>query len=332
MKEIVVIRLSSLGDVAILVPVFLSFHQAYPNTNIRLITRERFSPIFSDLHFVNLEPLDKGKSEISLWKLIYFAIQLSRSNRQILLDVHDVLRTKILRLIGRLHGSQVVIIDKGRAEKNELISVNGDKSVWLKTTSQRYTDVFEKAGFPFELGFHFLNKVPNDSGKKRIGISPFAKHSSKEYSLEKMKELILLLSSHKDFELIIFGYGDKEKSIASGMADGMQNVENLIGKTSFSEELNLISGLDLMISMDSGNGHLAANYGIPVITLWGTTHPKLGFGPYSQPLSNSLFPDDKAFPLLPVSVFGPSTIETYLRAIDSILVEDIYRKVLEIVK
>jgi ADP-heptose:LPS heptosyltransferase len=332
MKEIVVVRLSSLGDVAMLVPVFLSFHQAYPSTKIRLITRERFSPIFSHLDFVSLDPIDKGNSEISILKLIHFAIQLSRSHCKILLDVHDVLRTKILRTICRLNGSQVEILDKGRAEKKALIKENGDKSKWLKTTLQRYADVFEKAGFPFELGLHFLNKVPKESGKTRIGISPFAKHSSKEYSLEKMKELILLLSSHEDFELTIFGFGDREDSMASDMANGIPNVKNLIGKMSFSKELNLISSLDLMISMDSGNGHLAANFGIPVITLWGTTHPKLGFGPYNQPLLYSIFPNEASYPLLPVSIFGPCDSETYARAIDSIIVEEIYRKVMDIIQ
>lgn len=332
MKEVTIIRLSSLGDIAMLVPVLLSFHSAYPNHTVRLITRTRFAPIFNELHFVSIIPIDNGKSRLNFLQLIHFAIQLSLSKPTFLLDLHDVLRTKLIRLICRLNGSKVYVFDKGRAEKKALIATQGDKSKWLKTTFQRYTDIFEKAGFPFELGLHFLNKVPNNSGKTRIGISPFAKHSSKEYSLEKMKELIFLLSSHKDFELIIFGFGDREDCIASGIADGIPNIKNIIGKMSFSEELFLISGLDLMISMDSGNGHLAANYGIPLITLWGTTHPKLGFGPYCQPLSHSIFPDEKAFPMLPVSVFGPCSIDGYMRAIDSIFVENVYRKVLEIIK
>ncbi|HBC05033.1 MAG TPA: ADP-heptose--LPS heptosyltransferase RfaF, partial [Aequorivita sp.] len=51
------------------------------------------------------------------------------------------------------------------------------------------------------------------------------------------------------------------------------------GKLTFEEELALISNLDLMLSMDSGNGHLAAMYGVPVVTLWGVTHPYAGFVP-----------------------------------------------------
>lgn len=330
MKEIVIIRLSSLGDVAMLVPVFLSFHQSYPEVKIRLVTRERFAPIFSDLNFVSIEAIDSGKSKISLLKLIHFAIQLSRTKPEMVLDLHDVLRTKVVRGFCRLFGSKIVVIDKGRAEKNDLISQNGDKSKWLKTTFQRYADVFETSGFPFELGPYFLNKPETKSSKRRIGISPFAKHESKEYSFDKMSIFIEKLAGHIDFELIIFGNGEREERLAKDMSFGIHSVDINIGKMSFSEELGLISSLNLMVSMDSGNGHLATNYGIPVLTLWGTTHPKLGFGPFSQPISNSLFPDEKSYPNLPVSVFGKCDDNSYQRAIDSIPVDGIYNLVLKI--
>jgi ADP-heptose:LPS heptosyltransferase len=56
--------------------------------------------------------------------------------------------------------------------------------------------------------------------------------------------------------------------------------------------------------MDSGNGHLAAMYGIPVVTLWGVTHPFTGFTPFNQPPENQITSDRKQYPLLPTSVYG----------------------------
>ena len=56
--------------------------------------------------------------------------------------------------------------------------------------------------------------------------------------------------------------------------------------------------------MDSGNGHLAAMYGIPVITVWGVTHPYAGFAPFLQPEENSITADREQFPLIPTSVYG----------------------------
>jgi len=329
MKEVYIVRLSSLGDVAMLVPVFLSFHQEYPDMRIRLITRMRFQPIFQDLDFVDIEPIDRANLDIDFLHLIRFGIQLSRVKKISLLDMHDVLRTKILRLFCQWRFQKVHIIDKGRAEKKALISENGDKSQWLKTTFHRYQEVFEKAGLPFELIPIFLKKKVKTGFQKRIGISPFAKHRSKEYDFTKMGELISRLTQ-ENVEIHIFGFGDRERQMAEQMAQGFENVHIQIGKLTLAQELELISSLDLMISMDSGNGHLAANFGIPILTLWGTTHPKLGFGPYHQPLSYSLFPDAKLYPLLPISIFGQCPRMDYLRAIDSIEVGDIYSKVKEI--
>ena len=45
--------------------------------------------------------------------------------------------------------------------------------------------------------------------------------------------------------------------------------------------IDLMAHLDLMISMDSANAHMAANTGVRVLTLWGMTHPFCGFSSIS---------------------------------------------------
>ena len=80
----------------------------------------------------------------------------------------------------------------------------------------------------------------------------------------------------------------------------------------------LISNLDLMLSMDSGNAHLAAMYGVPTVTLWGVTHPYAGFYPFAQPMENALLADREQYPLVPTSVFGRKMPEGYEGAIATI--------------
>lgn len=327
---ITVLRLSSLGDVAMLVPVFLSFHASYPEYKLRLISRGRFQPIFADLDFVEFLAIDEHKNNLSFLELIRFSIQLSRYKDNIILDMHDVIRTKIIRTISSWTSSKIAIIDKGRTEKNELIAKNGDKSKWLKSNFERYQEVFKKIGLTFELQALFLTRKTKSNQKVFIGISPFAKHKSKEYNYDKMQGLINLLAVQNDFQIYIFGYGAKEREEAMKMAGSHRNVEVTIGQYSFQDELKLIANLDIMLSMDSGNGHLAANYGIPVVTLWGTTHPKLGFAPYFQPLYHSIFPDSTLFPDVPVSVYGKCNDEHYLHALHSIKIEEIYYKILKV--
>ena len=102
------------------------------------------------------------------------------------------------------------------------------------------------------------------------------------------------------------------------MAQTSENVFCMAGKLNLSEELQLISNLDVMLSMDSGNAHMAANYGIPVVTLWGVTHPFAGFYPFGQPLENALMADRGIYPLIPTSVYGNKVPQGYENAMETI--------------
>ena len=114
--------------------------------------------------------------------------------------------------------------------------------------------------------------------------------------------------------------------------EDLPNVVSMAGKVSFREELALISNLDAMLSMDSGNGHLAANYGVPVITLWGLTHPYTGFAPFKQPSSNSLLPDLEQYPQIPTSIYGNKVPDGYYDVMRSIPAERVVEKIEEILQ
>src|SRR5690606_8133170 len=133
-------------------------------------------------------------------------------------------------------------------------------------------------------------------------------------------------------KICICGAGEAEIAILSEWEKAFDNVVNMAGKVSFKEELDLISHLDAMVSMDSGNGHLAANYGIPVISLWGLTHPYTGFAPFAQPESNSLLPDLAKYPQIPTSVYGKKIPAGYEDAMRSITPETVVAKVEEVLK
>src|SRR5690606_16458555 len=112
---------------------------------------------------------------------------------------------------------------------------------------------------------------------KWIGVAPFAAHKSKMYPLELMKQVIEALS--KDYKVILFGGGKKEMAVLNDFKRCFENVINTSGKFTIGEELDVMSNLDVMVSMDSGNAHLAAMLGVKVVTIWGVTHPFAGFAP-----------------------------------------------------
>ncbi len=103
----------------------------------------------------------------------------------------------------------------------------------------------------------------------------------------------------------------------------------MAGKIKFQQELQLISNLDVMLSMDSGNAHIAAMLGVQVISLWGATHPYAGFTPFNQSIENSLVADREKFPLLPTSVYGNKKVEGYEDAMRTIAPEVVVAKIIK---
>lgn len=340
-KHLLVIRTSAMGDVSIAAPILLAFRKAYPTVKITLLTNTFFSPIFeqiSDLTVKSFETKGKHKGILGIRKL---AQELKLMNVDAVADLHGVLRTHLLKNLLLFNNIPFVQIDKGRAEKKALTKWENKIFKPLKTSHQRYADVFEKLGFKLshDVSSFLLKKekittktqdlIGLDT-KKWIGIAPFAQHKGKIYSLEKLTSVIEELNHSDNYKIVLFGGGKNEIELLSEIENKFNNVLSVAGKLSFKEELKLISNLDVMVSMDSGNGHLAAMYGIPVITIWGVTHPYTGFAPYNQPFSNSLIPNLDRFPKIPTSVYGNKFPEAYEQAINSISPEIILKKIIEV--
>ena len=108
------------------------------------------------------------------------------------------------------------------------------------------------------------------------------------------------------------------------------NVYSVPKELNLNQEICLMAHLDLMISMDSANGHMASNMGVKVITLWGLTHPFLGFSPWEQPGNNNIIIDRKNYPLIPTSVYGNKIPKGYENAFRSISPKQIIEKVVDL--
>lgn len=340
MKHLLVIRLSAMGDVAISVPVLTAFSKQYPDVKLTILTRKLFVPMFSHLPNCQVFVADiKGKHKglLGLYRLF---LELKRQRIDAVVDLHSVLRTHILKIFFRLNGISVKQIDKGRKEKKALIRAKNKKFSQLRPTYLRYADVFKQVGFPLNMSELYFAPQPaiNErveqllwETKNFIGIAPFAAHIGKQYPFEKMKQVIENLSQDKENQLFIFGGGDAQKEIINSLSH-LPNVHNVIGKLSFEEELQLISRLNVMLAMDSGNAHLSAMYGVPTLTIWGVTHPIAGFSPYGQPNENMLLADRNKFPLIPTSVYGKAYPAGYQNAITTISEEQILTVIKQILK
>tara|TARA_B100000809_G_scaffold248955_1_gene279620 strand:+ start:6692 stop:7711 length:1020 start_codon:yes stop_codon:yes gene_type:complete len=335
-KHILVIRLSAMGDVAMTIPVLRAFTNQYPEVKLTVLTKPFFKPFFRgipNVEVITAEIKGKHKGLFGLYKL---SKELKVLDIDVVADLHNVLRSKILKCF--LSGKRVIQIDKGREHKKALTS--GQSFQQLKTTHQRYADVFETLGYPIDLSQpvfpkkenlkeKFIKSIGNDP-KCWIGIAPFAAFEGKMYPLNLMTTVIEELSV--EYKVLLFGAGNAEGIILNTIANQFENVINLADRFSLRQELDIISNLDIMLAMDSSNAHMAAMQGVKVITIWGVTHPYAGFLPFNHTIDSAVLADRHQFPKIPTSIYGNNFPEGYEKAMYSISPETIILKVMNALK
>lgn len=297
MKKILAYRFSAFGDVAMTVPVIREFLEQNPDVEIVMVSRKNFKALFEGMERVQFYGID-----LDAYKGFFGMKRLSdevaaKFQPDGIADLHDVIRAKILNRIFRLRGFKISKIDKGKEEKEHLTDVwNLDKKQ-LKQTTERYADVFRNLGFQLKLSHQYRPLVQDKNG---IGYAPFAQHKGKMMPLEKSFEAVRLLAQKET--VYFFGGGKNEAEILSRWEQEIANTVNLAGKLTLKEELEQISRLRVMVSMDSANMHLASVVGTRCVSVWAQTHPFAGFLGYGQNPGDVVHVADLT--CRPCSVFG----------------------------
>ncbi|NRF40851.1 glycosyltransferase family 9 protein [Pedobacter foliorum] len=319
--KILVIRFSAMGDVAMTAPILKEFTQNYPEAELLVVSRSLFKPFFSGIKNLSFHAFDPKQNHKGFAGLLKLFKELKAHKITAVADLHSNLRSKVLTSLFSLIGIKTVSVDKGRKEKKELTRKTNKILSPLELTVQRYADVFKKLGFPFAIK-NTLHQIPAETPNKEtlaiisealksapsiasktqkwIGVSPFAQHLQKVYPLHKMEAVVLSLAT-SGHHLFIFGGSAEEQEIAEGWAAKHENITSVVRKIKLDEELKLISNLDVMLSMDSSGMHLASLMNIPVVSVWGATHPYAGFLGYGQSINDAVQLD---LYCRPCSVYG----------------------------
>jgi len=314
MAKILVIRFSAIGVVAMTVPGIHSLATQYPQHQIKVLSRPNMAALFahlpSNVSFWGADLKGTYKGFVGLNKLLR---ELKAENFDYIADFHDVIRTKYLRLRFLLYGTKVAHIDKGRKGKKALTRPSNKAKVQQASSFQRYARVLEELGLPVKMDFQSIySNAKGDSSvfstitgtkgsDKWIGIAPFATHAGKIYPQEYMEQVIQKLDAQEGLKIFLFGGGKKEVEILTQWANQYPSATCIAGKLKMDAELALMSHLDVMVSMDSGNMHLASLVQTPVVSIWGATHPLAGFMGWHQSEENAIQVD---MPCRPCSIYG----------------------------
>lgn len=314
MARILVIRFSALGDVAMTVPVIYSLATQYPQHEITVLSRAVLKPLFQGLpgnvNFIGAELTGKHKGFLRLNTLYS---ELKTMHFDYVADFHNVLRAKYLCLRFRMSGVSVASICKGRSEKKKLVRRYHKVLEDQKSSFHRYADVLEQLGLPVHLNFVSIygegkgdfSQIESVTGIKQdqkwIGIAPFAKHKGKIYPIDLQEQVIAHFAANPQVRVFLFGGGKYEQEVFDTWTARYPSVTSMMGKLSMRTELILMSHLDVMVSMDSANMHLASLVNVPVVSIWGATHPYAGFMGWKQLPENTV---QLQLSCRPCSVYG----------------------------
>lgn len=316
-EHLLIIRFSAIGDVAMLVPVVASLASQYPELRITVLSKPFARMLFEDLApNVGFMEADLAKENHGIHGLNILYRRLMAKRFTAVADMHDVLRTKYLRMRFNIDQYRVEHIDKHRAEKR-LLCAKGYKEVGqLPTSFDNYADVFARLGYPvkpcfrsiFPNGGGNIRLLPSSIGEKKgfqqwIGIAPFAAHAGKIYPPEKMEEVIeVLCRRHPSCRIFLFGGGEREHETMNAWEGKYRQCINASARTGgLRAELVLMSHLNVMLSMDSANMHLASLAGTTVVSVWGATHPYAGFMGWNQSMDNAV---QQPMDCRPCSIYG----------------------------
>lgn len=285
-NSVLIIRFSALGDILMTVPLVESLARTYPETDFYVVSRPYVASIFGRLpdnvHFRGLNPRNYSGllGLLRMWRELQ-----SWARPNYLCDLHDVLRTKVLRTLAWMSGVVVTHTCKDRAARKRFLHQR--PVVQMMSVFDRHMASFARLGFPIKPTEPQQANV-NVISKHRIGIAPFAAHKGKIYPLHLMKQVVRILAE-RGWQVYLFGAGPEEKTLMSqwemiiNAAVKRPNVHSMVGVLpDMAAELDFIATLDVMLTMDSGNMHLAALTDVRIISIWGATHPRGGFLPWQR--------------------------------------------------
>ena len=292
--RILVVRFSSLGDLVLTSSPVKSLHQAFPEGEIFLLTKSKYQEIAAGIPFVSqiisFDSELKHKGIAGFFKLIK---GLRTNNFDIIVDLHSNWRSFLVRKF--LSAPHKVKYHKRSWARFLMVHLKSLK-IKPKHTLELYNSALRKLGISSTILPPLLNLKKEDSawavdylkerkvfpGDYLVGLSPGAKWETKRWDKEKFAETGQILAEKLNAKIIIFG-DEKEKELVSQIAESLKGQNPIVAAgLKLNQLVALIDRCKILVSNDSGLMHIATARNVPVVAIFGPTHPKLGFTPFGE--------------------------------------------------
>jgi lipopolysaccharide heptosyltransferase II len=284
--KILIIRLSSLGDIVLTQPIVKRLHEVFGEAELHYLVKEQFSDIVQQFG-VPLQVLKYNKS-------LRFHLSLLKTKYDLVFDLHSKFSTFLLKLF--CGGASKFTYDKQHVLRKKIVRHKTDKLI--DSTLDLYSTALSKAAkmlnFPElekelekpvlhlnPVGFEIMRKrIQTQDDRKAIALFPGATHFTKRYPREYFVRMIQMAGEGYRFRLL-GSYAEKPLTYRMH-ADTANRSSDYGGLFSLKELMEVIAISDAVITNDSGPMHIAAALGKPQIAIFGATHPSLGFRPLND--------------------------------------------------
>ncbi len=267
--KILIIRLSSLGDIVLTQPICTILSKHFPGCELSYVCKPEYHEL--------VQLFDTPVRVMDYYKSLGFYARLRRENYDLVIDLHGKLASWLISFAAK--AKRKVCYNKQRGLRQKI--VHGDKQATIESTVSLYASALRKLDIT-ESWEYPVFRTPikpegeRNSEKKRIAIFPGATHFTKCYPGESWIKVINSMPQHY---FTLFG-GKADLALNKAINSQTKgNCSDQTAKHGFAELLQELSSHSLILSGDTGPMHLAATLGKPQIAIFGGTHPRLGFNP-----------------------------------------------------
>ncbi len=288
---------SSISNVAAIVPQLYGLTCDYPEHEFIVLSRSFLRPLFDKLNnvtFVGADIRGVHKSLVGVYRLFR---ELKKLSPDVVLDMQCSWRTRMIASLFMFAGTKTLAIDFASSEQKRLIKHGVEKCHPVSTIFDRQARLYAKIRLKVNDSFCKLYdpsveqemKITELYGEKKgrwIGIAPFSIARGKTLPFRKMKNIIAYFDKQPYVKIFLFGAGEMENELLSDWQSLYENVYAVHTNLQLDDELVLMNSLDVMVSMDSANMHLASLMAVPVVSVWGASHHYSGFLGWKQSADN----------------------------------------------
>ena len=290
-KRILIIRLSSLGDVILTTPVISALKAKFPRSELFFLTKARYADLLrNDPRIFSLVEFDPVRRHGSVSGFMSLISELRSHDFDLLIDLHANLRSYVLR---HLVKSRVKLKYRKRWLRRllmvhlKLLKTKPIRTVdsYLEPLKRLGVEASERNPLAFlsqeDLGYvdHFLLERGVKKNDIVVGVHPGAKWTTKRWDEVKFARVCRSLAEKPGHKILLLG-DESEAKLVGEIGKDVPD-DRLVKAVGFplGKVMSLIKRCDCFITNDSGPMHIASALRVPVVAIFGPTHPKLGFAP-----------------------------------------------------